>query len=87
MPFKAPILRPRGSAKPGTITRSPDAAARQKLYQSARWRRLRIIHLQDNPLCVAGQEQENGPAAADLREIVECGGVPGKEHLRKILVR
>jgi 5-methylcytosine-specific restriction protein A len=57
MPFKAPVLRPRGSKPPGTVTRSRDAAERQKLYATQRWRRLRLAHLKDNPLCVECDKQ------------------------------
>jgi hypothetical protein len=56
MPYRPPVLKPRkpsGGAKPtGAVTRSPAAIERQKLYNTARWHRLRISHLQESPLCV-----------------------------------
>jgi 5-methylcytosine-specific restriction endonuclease McrA len=59
MPKRASIFRPLGSKPPGSsgIARSRDATERQKLYATARWRRLRLSHLQSNPLCVECSEQ------------------------------
>ena len=43
--------------------RSPEAAAYRKLYQSARWKRLREAYLRGHPLCIMCQAEGRVTAA------------------------
>lgn len=46
--------------------RDKQSRVRSRLYNTARWKRVRRRHLQDNPLCVECMNNGRGPIAASV---------------------